>query len=206
MRADAPRAGVNMIYIIRHGQTEKNKANLLQGRSEHPLNETGILQAEEAGEWFADHGIVFDSVYSSPLERAKDTGRIAAGKGNNFWPHIDERLIEMEYGPYEGVNLRTPPPEIIEFFSDFVHNPAPEGMEQLPEVTARVGAFLEEIRERAEAEDILVSTHAIAMKGALEYLTPGSNGAYWSKYIGNCAVYAVPVKDGKFGVPYEIRA
>ena len=195
-----------MLYIIRHGQTEKNKANLLQGRSEHPLNETGILQAEEAGEWFADHGIVFDSVYSSPLERAKDTGRIVAGKGSDFLPNIDERLIEMEYGPYEGVDLRTPPPEIIEFFSDFVHNPAPEGMEQLPEVTARVGAFLEEIRERAEAEEILVSTHAIAMKGALEYLTPGSNGAYWSKYIGNCAVYAVPVKDGKFGIPYEIRA
>ena len=201
-----PDSGVNMIYIIRHGQTEKNKANLLQGRSEHPLNETGIRQAQEAGEWFAEHGIIFDAVYSSPLERAKDTGRIAAGKGSNFWPHIDERLIEMEYGPYEGVDLRTPPPEIIEFFSDFVHNPAPEGMEQLPEVTARVGAFLEEIRERAEAEEILVSTHAIAMKGALEYLTPGSNGAYWSKYIGNCAVYAVPVKDGKFGVPYEIRA
>ena len=195
-----------MIYIIRHGQTEKNKANLLQGRSEHPLNETGIRQAQEAGQWFAEHGIIFDAVYSSPLKRAKDTGRIAAGKGSEFLPNIDERLIEMEYGPYEGVDLRTPPPEIIVFFSDFVHNPAPEGMEQLPEVTARVGAFLEEIRERAATEDILVSTHAIAMKGALEYLTPGSNGAYWSKYIGNCAVYAVPVKDGKFGIPYEIRA
>lgn len=190
-----------MIYIIRHGQTEKNKANLLQGRSEHPLNETGIRQAQEAGEWFAEHGIIFDAVYSSPLERAKDTGRIAAGKGSNFWPHIDERLIEMEYGPYEGVDLRTPPPEIIEFFSDFVHNPAPEGMEQLPEVTARVGAFLEEIRERAEAEEILVSTHAIAMKGALEYLSPDSGGSYWAKHIANCEVYVSRLKDGRFSVP-----
>ena len=67
-----------MIYIIRHGQTEKNKANLLQGRSEHPLNETGIQQAREAGEWFAEHGIIFDTVFSSPLERAIDTARIAA--------------------------------------------------------------------------------------------------------------------------------
>ena len=192
-----------MIYIIRHGQTEKNKANLLQGRSEHPLNETGIRQAQEAGEWFAEHGIIFDAVYSSPLERAKDTGRIAAGKGSNFWPHIDERLIEMEYGPYEGADLRTPPPEIVEFFSDFVHNPAPEGMEQLPEVTARVGAFLEEIRERAKAEEILVSTHAIAMKGILEYLTPDSGGRYWSKHIGNCAVYAADNKNGHVGAPSE---
>ena len=195
-----------MIYIIRHGQTEKNKANLLQGRSEHPLNETGIRQAQEAGEWFAEQGIIFDAVFSSPLKRAIDTGKIAAGKGSDFRPDIDERLIEMEYGPYEGLDLRMPPPEIIEFFSDFVHNPAPDGMEQLPEVIARVGSFLEEIRERAETEEILVSTHAIAMKGALEYLTPGSNGAYWSKYIGNCAVYAVPVNEGRFGIPYEIKA
>ena len=195
-----------MIYIIRHGQTEKNKANLLQGRSEHPLNETGIQQAQEAGEWFGEHGIIFDSVFSSPLKRAIDTARIAAGKGSDFLLNVDERLIEMEYGPYEGLDLRVPPPEIIEFFSDFVHNPAPEGMEQLSEVTARVGAFLEEVRERAESEEILISTHAIAMKGALEYLTPESNGAYWSKYIGNCTVYAVPIKEGKFGVPYEIRA
>ena len=197
--------GVTMIYIIRHGQTEKNKANLLQGHSEHPLNETGCQQAREAGKWFTEQGIVFDAVFSSPLSRAIDTGRIAAGKGRSFQPNVDERLIEMDYGPYEGLDLRMPPPEIIKFFSDFVHNPAPEGMEQLSEVTARVGSFLEEIRERAEVENILVSTHAIAMKGALEYLTPRSNGAYWSKYIGNCTVYAVPVEGGKFGIPYEIK-
>ena len=195
-----------MIYIIRHGQTEKNRANLLQGRSEHPLNETGIRQAQEAGKWFEEQGIVFDAVYSSPLQRAVDTAGIAAGKGSLFPITVDERLIEMDYGPYEGLDLRMPPPEIVEFFSDFVHNPAPEGMEQLSEVTARAGAFLEEIRERAGTEQILVSTHAIAMKGALEYLTPGSNGSYWSRYIGNCTVYAVPVIEGRFGIPYEVRA
>lgn len=192
-----------MIYIIRHGQTEKNKANVLQGRSDFPLNETGRKQAEELAKWFAKEGISFDMVYSSPLGRAIDTGRITAGGG--IEPQLDERLIEMEYGPYEGLDLTAPPPEIIEFFKDFVHNPAPEGMEQLPEVTARAGAFMEEIRERGEKENILVSTHAIAMKGALEYLTPDSNGMYWSKFIGNCAVYAVPVTDGKFAVPYEIK-
>ncbi len=36
-----------MIYIVRHGQTEKNKANVLQGRSDVPLNEVGIRQAED---------------------------------------------------------------------------------------------------------------------------------------------------------------
>mgnify|MGYP002627570608 CR=1 FL=1 len=61
--------------------------------------------------------------------------------------------------------------------------------EQLASVIERVGRFLEGIKG-AEG-NILISTHAIAMKGALEYLTPASQGTYWSKYIGNCAVYAV---------------
>ena len=39
-----------MIYMIRHGQTELNNRQVLQGRSDHPLNETGIRQAREAAE------------------------------------------------------------------------------------------------------------------------------------------------------------
>lgn len=54
-----------------------------------------------------------------------------------------------------------------------------------------------------EYGNILISTHAIAMKGILEYLTPDSKGAYWSKFIGNCAVYAVECTDGKIGIPKE---
>ena len=39
-----------MMYLIRHGQTVKNKENVLQGRSNSPLNEVGRQQAEAAGE------------------------------------------------------------------------------------------------------------------------------------------------------------
>ena len=99
-------------------------------------------------------------------------------------------------------DLHNLPPEILTFFSDFVHNPAPAGMEQLGAVVARVGAFLEELRE--SEENILISTHAIAMKGILEYLTPASNGAYWSKFIGNCAVYTSQNQNGQFTVPTEL--
>ena len=85
---------------------------------------------------------------------------------------------------------------------NFVHNPAPEGMEDLASVVARAGEFLEEIRDLEG--NILLSTHAIAMKGLLEYLTPDANGKYWSTYIGNCAVYAAENKDGVIGVPREV--
>ena len=189
-----------MIYIIRHGQTELNNAHVLQGRSDCPLNENGIAQAREVGQWLADQGIEFSYVYSSPLKRAIRTAELIA-QGNPIV--IDDRLIEMDYGPYEGMDLKNPAPEIITFFSDFVNNPAPEGMEPLSKVVQRAGAFLEDIKELPG--NILISTHAIAMKGALEYLTPDSNGSYWSKYIGNCAVYAASNADGQIGVPEEVR-
>ena len=188
-----------MIYIIRHGKTELNRANILQGRSDHPLNDEGVLQAKTAADQLKD--VRFDHVFSSPLIRAVQTARIIAP---NMAPVIDERLIEMDYGPYEGTDLNRLPPEIIFFFRDFVHNPAPQGMEQLSSVVRRAGSFLEQIR--CLSGNILISTHAIAMKGLLEYLTPESNGSYWSKYIGNCTVYMAENNNGRIDVPKEMES
>ncbi len=190
-----------MIYFIRHGQTETNKANRLQGHSDIPLNDVGREQAGTAAAWFRTQGITFDLIYSSPLIRAIDTAGIIA-------PDVpvltDERIIEIDYGINEGMDLKDPAPEIVTFFSDFVHNPAPAGMEALPHIIERFGAFLEDIRPQAEGKSILISTHAIAMKGGLEYLTPSSGGSYWATHIANCDVYAASFKDGEYGIPYKV--
>ena len=138
-------------------------------------------------------------VFSSPLTRAMQTAELVA-PGCLIQP--DRRLIEMDYGPYEGVNLNSPPEEIKRFFSDFKHQPAPEGMEQLSEVVKRAGEFVEKLR--GISGNILVSTHAIAMKGILEYLTPDSGGSYWSTFIGNCAVYAAENENGLISVPEPV--
>ena len=184
------------LYIIRHGQTELNNRQVLQGRSDYPLNPAGRAQAEAAAGRLA--GIRFDRVFTSPLCRAVQTAALVAP---GVPQTVDLRLIEMDYGPYEGAGLGSLPPEVLTFFRDFVHNPAPAGMEQLHSVVARAGAFVESLR--GLEGNFLVSTHAIAMKGILEYLTPEARGAYWSKTIGNCAVYLTRYRDGAFTVPVE---
>ena len=189
-----------MIYILRHGQTAKNKAKSLQGRSNDPINDDGIKQARKVAEWFRQQGIVFDVIYSSPLKRAIDTGKIVAADAPVI---LDERLIEMDYGPYEGMDLMNPAPEIVTFFSDFVNNPAPEGMEPLSEVVKRAGQFMEDIKGEVKGKNVLISTHAIAMKGILESLTPDSKGSYWSTFIGNCAVYKTEIAGGSYSIPRE---
>lgn len=186
-----------MIYLIRHGKTDKNKANVLQGRSDQPLNDEGIKEAEDAAKKLGS--IKFSHVYSSPLRRAVETARILVP---GFEPTLDDRLMEMDYGPYEGADLKNPSPELTAFFADFVNTPAPPGMESLKSVVSRLGSFIEDIRHLSG--DILISTHAIAMKGALEYLTPESNGSYWSRYIGNCAIYVADNDNGELTVPYEL--
>ena len=188
---------LNMIYIIRHGKTDLNQANVLQGRSDHPLNEEGIIEARRAAEKFK--GISFSYVFSSPLQRALQTAKIIVP---DLEPIKDDRLIEMDYGPYEGSDLRKPDPELLRFFSDFVNEKTPEGMEELSHIVERTGDFLKEIQNLKG--NILVSTHAIAMKGLLENLTPDSKGSYWSKHIGNCAVYVTENKNGNFSIPVEI--
>ena len=187
------------IYLMRHGQTEKNQARLLQGRSDFPLNKTGQEEANRTADWFRQQGIRFDAVYASPLIRAVQTAELASGCNEI---RMDERLLEMDYGPYEGMELSDPAPEIKVFFSDFVHNPAPEGMEPLSSVVQRMGNFLEGLQDHEG--NILIVTHAVAMKGALEYLTPESGGSYWSKYIGTCGVYAFERTDTGFTIPEEI--
>lgn len=165
-----------MIYIIRHGQTDRNQSGLLQGRSNARLNEKGIRQAKEAGEYFRSCGIRFDRCYSSPLDRAVETAEIVTGFSDDEIVKND-LLLEMDYGPYEGISLKNPPKEIVTFFSDFIHNPAPKGMEPLSHVVERGGEFIEKMDYRP-GENVLISAHAISMKGILEYLTPESHGSY----------------------------
>lgn len=194
-----------MIFIIRHGQTDQNKKGMLLGRTDVPLNERGREEALKAGQLFKQQGIRFQKCYSSPFIRTVETAELVTGFERSGI-EVNDLLMEMDYGPYEGASLQPIPEELRYFFSDFVHHPAPEGMEPLSEVTERMGRFLNEL-PCGENGHILISTHAIAMKGALEYLTPASHGSYWSKYIGNCAVYCFDRKsDGTFTIPGEYAA
>ena len=65
------------VWITRHGQTDLNKKQLMQGVYDEPLNETGIAQAEETRKKIGD--MKFYAVYCSPLKRAKKTAMIIGG-------------------------------------------------------------------------------------------------------------------------------
>ena len=86
------------VYLLRHGETAWNAdGNRYCGRTDLPLTEKGIKQAQLVQQQLKD--ISFDAVYSSPLERAYRTAKIASGEKEVI---KDDRLIEADFGKWEG--------------------------------------------------------------------------------------------------------
>ncbi len=94
------------ILLLRHGQSEANKENIIQGHLDSTLSDLGREQAKSVGEKLLESKIVFDAVYASDLSRATETAKIVTkilGIKNIVF---DERLREFSLGDYEGKNSK----------------------------------------------------------------------------------------------------
>ncbi len=92
------------IYLVRHGQTDWNKEQKLQGQKDIPMNDEGIRQMNELADKLAVFGIQADVIISSPLERAKESAQIIADRiGYTEAITIDANFLERNFGSLEGV-------------------------------------------------------------------------------------------------------
>ena len=97
------------LYLIRHGETEWSLSGKHTGRTDISLTPNGEDEARELGKRL--RGIAFDSVLTSPLERARQTCQLA---GLDKAPEIEPDLAEWDYGDYEGrrsVDIRKKRPD-----------------------------------------------------------------------------------------------
>jgi probable phosphoglycerate mutase len=89
------------LLLLRHGETVWNAERRFTTRTDVPLNEAGIAQAQAAAEALAPTAI--DRIYSSPLQRALVTAEtIAAAHPAVGQVAVDARLTEIDAGPFEG--------------------------------------------------------------------------------------------------------
>lgn len=96
-------AGKIDIYFVRHGKSEGNHRDIIQGRLDYPLSDLGREQARLTGRWFADKGIRL--AFSTPLLRGLDTARIICGEAGAPEPLPLEDLIELDTGIFTGMTL-----------------------------------------------------------------------------------------------------
>ena len=91
-----------MIIFLRHGQAKNNTERILAGRSSGVnLTEEGILQVQNIAKIMKP--LPISAVYSSPIQRAKNTAEIVA-RSNSINYSLDDRLIELEMGKFTGMH------------------------------------------------------------------------------------------------------
>lgn len=176
------------LYIIRHGRTDWNDKHILQGKTDIPLNKTGIKMAEEAAVRYKD--IHFDICFCSPLQRAKETAEILL-KDRDIPILYDERLREMSFGIYEGVHNSFKDPDC--YVKVFFEEPEkylerPEGGESILDLMKRTKEFLEDkvYPLLEEGSDVLIVGHG-AMNSAIKCNAKKLDlKDFWVDGIENC--------------------
>ena len=176
------------IALVRHGQTEQNSKDLIQGRSNHLLNDVGRGQALALKEKIKDKH--FDVCYTSPLIRCVETAMILIG--DRVFIVRDDRLMERDMGELEG----HPREEYNAYlYWDYDLNKTDRGVEGLQEVFQRCQEFLDYVKEKNSGEDILIVTHG-AVYRALRYLLKGHKlkGKMFDGFIPNCQYEEFEIK------------
>ncbi|KAG0701173.1 phosphoglycerate mutase-like protein [Suillus ampliporus] len=88
------------LYMIRHGETEWNRARIIQGHADSQLNDLGEAQAAMTGE--ALKAIQFDKAFTSDLSRASKTAEIILQHHADFILVKDQALRERFMGKLQG--------------------------------------------------------------------------------------------------------
>lgn len=139
-----------LLFLVRHGETVDNAAQIMQGQTQGELNDTGYRQAEQLRDQLVSEP--FDVVIASDLHRAVQTAEILA------MPHglhvvTTPLLRERDWGSFTG-----------RFIPSLKDETWPDDIESLEALQARSRAFLDFVRSEFDGKRVLAVGHGIINK------------------------------------------
>ena len=167
------------LYVARHGETEWNRLNKVCGRTDSPLTDKGLQQAQLLAERLDSCSI--DVIIASPLSRAQETARVVAER-KHLPVLTDERLIEQDYGVYEGVQRDD---------GDFLNNKRMfayryPGGESMMDIARRTYDLIIETRETYPDSSVLFVCHNGICRVICSYFMDMTNEEYFGFSQDNC--------------------
>ena len=165
-----------MLYIVRHGQTDWNLADRVQGQYDISLNNTGRAQAHRVAEKVEP--LHLEYIITSNLCRAAETAQIIGDK-LHITIDYDARLREYDFGKLTGWKRTEIDPSMVQLFFT---NPTKFGAERLEDAFMRVGNFLKDVDFN---KNTLVVTHGGVINFIMCYLE-GKNNFHAHSYLDKC--------------------
>ena len=157
------------LWLMRHGETEWSLSGAHTSRTDIPLTERGKERAEKIREYLAHR--VFSLVLSSPMQRARETCRIA---GYGDVAQVDDNLREWNYGIYEGhttAEIRKQQPDWSIWDS-----PVPEG-EPVEHVAARTQQVIDRASKSGGNVALFAHAHVLRILAATWLGLPPRGGS-----------------------------
>lgn len=156
------------ILLLRHGETDWNREERLQGHKDIPLNANGKLQIGHAAEILAELYPDIELVVSSPLSRARESAEIVSGKlgyhKNNIV--VESMFMERSFGMGEGLTAE----ERREKYPDDIY----PGMESFEELLKRArAAFEKTVFSFRDRQRILLVAHGAIFYAMMTAITDG---------------------------------
>jgi broad specificity phosphatase PhoE len=186
------------IYLVRHGQTAWNKDEIFRGRTDIPLDETGLKQAELVGEYFK--GMEIHGIYSSTLSRAWETAQKIAQFHNTVVQPLPG-IIDMSFGTWEGCPHQEIREKDSKTYRQWVEEPhlvKLPGGESLDDVGVRAMAALEEVIRNHPGKTLVLVSHRVICKVLICAILGLDNSHFWQITQDTTAINLIQHRNGKY--------
>ena len=185
------------VVLVRHGECEGNREGLFRGRTDFPLNASGLAQAQALAEELNSLGIT--KIYSSPLSRARTTAELIAEK-TGAPLEISQGFQNITLGPWDGKSKdfvrREYPREWEIWLSDPEKLELP-GAESMKALQDRSFQALEEAVTRHEGETFAVVTHRALLKPLLARCMGIGSPYFWRLHIDTASYSTLRHEKGR---------
>jgi 2,3-bisphosphoglycerate-dependent phosphoglycerate mutase len=166
--------GESVLVLVRHGESEWNRANRFTGWKDVGLTEEGMAEAHRAGAMLKQTGQRFDCAFTSTLKRAHNTLDIILDElGQGKLPTVKAAALnERDYGELVGINKDEARKR---WGAEQVHiwqrsyDIAPPGGESLKDTAARVVPFFEKwiVPEMQKGKSVILVAHGNSLRSLI---------------------------------------
>jgi len=180
-------------HLVRHGRTINNRDNRVQGHSQIPLDEEGMIQTRNLRDRLANE--VFAAAFSRDLMRTQQTARIILDS-RQITLVTSPDLRELDYGLWEGLSFEEIKSKYADDLSRFMegdHDFAPPEGESVSQLLERTARFVEQVEGHVKEGIILVVCHGGSLRGLVVQLMGLKEDSFWNFQVDLTSLSIVDV-------------